>query len=178
MTILIDQDNTIADFLGGFQKLWQMKYPKEIFIPTKQYTSYRITEQYPPELKEKIESIYTSPGFILGLEPIKGSIEAISEMANEGHEVYVCTSPLSSYEHCVIEKYQWVDKYLGRNFTKKIILTKNKALVRGDFFIDDNPLPRGSLAPMWKHIIFDQPYNKDIAGKRLRRWEDWREVLV
>lgn len=176
MTILIDQDNTIADFIGGFQKLWRAKYPKEIFVPTEQYKSYRIVEHYPPELKKKIESIYTNPGFMSGLEPIKGSIEAVSEMMNERHEVYICTSPLGAYER-VIEKYQWVEKYFGRDFTKRIILTKNKALVRGDFLIDDHAPPQSTLAPTWEHIIFDQPYNRSIAGRRLRRWGDWREVL-
>lgn len=177
MIILIDQDNTIADFIGGFQKLWRAKYPKEIVIPIEQYKSYRIVEHYPPELREKIESIYTSPGFIVGLEPIKGSIEAINEIIGEGHEVYICTSPLSTYER-VIEKYQWVEKYFGQDFIKKIILTKNKVLVRGDFLIDDHSPPQSTLVPTWKHVVFDQPYNRNIEGKRLKRWEGWREVLA
>ncbi len=97
-----------------------------------------------------------------------------------GCEVKICTSPLSSYDHCVLEKYQWVEEHLGRGFTKRIIFSKDKTLIHGDFLIDDNPEPEKdkALTPVWKHIIFDYPYNQSIKDKkRLETWDNWEELF-
>ena len=130
MIILIDQDETIAGFNDRFQELWKQIHPGEILIPTEQYKSFTISEQYPPELKEKIEAIYTSPGFIASLPPIEGSLKAIHEMIHAGHDVRICTAPLRTYKNCVAEKYEWIEKHLGKEFIRRIILTKDKTLIR------------------------------------------------
>ena len=57
-----------------------------------------------------------------------------------------------------------------------MILTRDKTII-ADALIDDNPDITGSCTPSWRDIVFDQPYNRSMAGARLRRWEDWREVL-
>lgn len=176
MIILIDQDETLADFIGGFSDKWSAKYPEKTAFPTGSYTSPRVLDHYPDEPKDLVESIYTSPGFIFGLNPIEGGIEAIKEMIAEGHDVRICTSPLSSYENCITEKYLWIEKYLGRDFTKKMIVTKDKTLIRGDILIDDS-VPKGVITPSWKHIIFDRPHNRNIPGTRLERWSDWKEMI-
>lgn len=178
MVILIDQDNTIADFIGGFQKRWQERFPGAIAISPGKYKSYKVPEQYPLELKAKLKSIYTEPGFIRDLEPIPGSIEAIRAMVSSGHEVRICTSPLSDYENCVAEKYHWVEKWLGRAFTKKIILTEDKTLVRGDILIDDELPKPGLFTPAWQLILFDRPYNQTTARKRLLSWNHWAHMIT
>ena len=106
-----------------------------------------------------------------------GGKEALTEMKEKGHIVFLCTSPLTEYTNCILEKYQWVDEHLGFDWTKKIIITKDKTLVRGDYLIDDNPNPKGALAPAWEHIIYDFPYNREIKDKRRLTWENWKEVL-
>ena len=87
-------------------------------------------------------------------------------------------TPLSLYAYCVLEKYQWVEKYLGYGFTKKLILTRDKTLVRGDMLIDDKPEITGIQKPVWEHIIYDFPYNRHITGnRRIVRWKNWRKIL-
>lgn len=177
MIILVDQDETIAKFNDRFQELWKQLYPKEVLIPLEEYASSRIAEHYPPELQEKVKAVYTSPGFILGLRPVEGSIEAIHEMIRAGHDVRICTAPLGAYQNCLTEKYQWIEKYLGDEFTRRVILTKDKTLIRGDVLIDDDYKIQGILTPVWKHVIFDRPYNRNVPGPRLRSWGEWREVV-
>jgi 5'-nucleotidase len=176
MIILIDQDETLADFIGGFTKRWSEKYPKEPVVPTDSYLSSRILDHYPKESEEMVKSIYTAPGFIFGLDPIEGSIEAIREMDALGHDVRICTSPLSSYNNCVVEKYAWIENHFGREFTRKMLLTKDKTLIRGDIMIDDS-IPKGVMDPLWDFVVFDRPHNQKIVGKRLYRWKDWRNVI-
>lgn len=177
MLILIDQDGPLADFEGGFLKNWQKLFPKEFFIPLEERTTFYISEQYPPHLTEKVHSIYSSPGFIRNLEPTKGAIQAIKHLLDLGHDVRICTSPLSHYENCVLEKFEWLEKHFGRAFTKRIILTKDKTLVRGDLLIDDKPEITGVFSPTWEHIIFDCPYNRQIQKHRRLNWDNWKEII-
>jgi 5'-nucleotidase len=59
----------------------------------------------------------------------------------------------------------------------RIIVSKDKALVHGDVLVDDKPEIKGALTPAWHHVIFDQPYNRQIGGIRMT-WENWRNVLL
>jgi 5'-nucleotidase len=177
MLILIDQDGPLADFETGFLDIWREKYPDEFYIPVDQRTAFYIRDQYPEKFKKQIDEIYNAPGFYRNLPPTPGCVEALTNMIELGFDVRICTAPLSRYENCVLEKYQWVEKHLGREFTRRIILTKDKTIVRGNYLIDDKPSIEGSHTPEWEHIIFDCSYNRErIENKRLN-WSNWREIL-
>jgi 5'-nucleotidase len=96
----------------------------------------------------------------------------LQELLVEGGDVYICTSPLSQYRNCVLEKYEWVEEHLGSDFTKRIILTWDKTLVRGDVLVDDKPDIQGLVMPQWRHILYDQPYNRCLPGVRMT-WRNW-----
>ena len=76
------------------------------------------------------------PGFFEGLEPIEGGLDAFKRLS----EVYDCyflsTAPWSN-TNAPSEKRVWVEKHLGDLAFKKLILTHNKGLLKGDYLIDD-----------------------------------------
>ncbi len=79
-------------------------------------------------------------GFILGLPPIEGGLQAVKDMLSSGIDVRICTSPFAHYsghEHSFFEKYEWIEKNLGSDWVERVILTRDKTLVRGEFLIDD-----------------------------------------
>jgi 5'(3')-deoxyribonucleotidase len=71
---------------------------------------------------------------------MQGSIQAIKEMEQDGFTIYLCSSPILTSNHCVQEKINWVRHHLGEEWVRKLILTTDKAAVRGDILIDDKPL--------------------------------------
>ena len=176
LIVLVDQDGPLADFEGGFSEKWRKKFPKRIFVSHDQRKSFEIYENYPKPLWKAIKRIYYAKGFILNLQPIEGSIEALKTMLALGHDVRICTSPLSN-KYSIGEKWLWVEKHLGAKFAKRLIITKDKTLVKGALLIDDKPVISGICQPEWEHIIFDAPYNKEIPDKRRVNWQNWREVL-
>ena len=94
-----------------------------------------------------------------------------------GLQVFICTSPLTTYKNCVLEKYQWVEDQLGADWVNRIILTKDKTLVKADYLIDDKPNITGvESMPAWEHILYDRPYNREVNKKRLV-WTNWKSVL-
>ncbi|XP_044794489.1 5'(3')-deoxyribonucleotidase, cytosolic type isoform X2 [Bubalus bubalis] len=133
---------------------------------------------------DKVASVYEAPGFFLDLEPIPGALEAMREMNDmQDTQVFICTSPLMKYDHCVQEKYRWVEKHLGPQFVERIILTRDKTMISGDLLIDDKEVIQGhEESPSWEHILFTCCHNQHLAlpppRRRLRSWSDnWREII-
>jgi 5'-nucleotidase len=153
------------------------KHPDIRPVLDHQRRSFHVRDDYPAEHRLKVDAIVESPDFYRCLPPVAGAIEAIQEILDEGISVFICTSPLTKYRNCVLEKYQWVEEHLGCEFTRRIILTTDKTLVCGDVLIDDKPAIVGAGTPYWRHLIFDQPYNRQADGARIN-WDNWRNVLL
>ncbi|KAL8594124.1 hypothetical protein ACOMHN_047864 [Nucella lapillus] len=187
LKVLVDMDQVLCNLEGGFLIKYREKFPDEPLIPLQERNTFYLVDQYVKlreDLQHKVREIIQAEGFFLGLQPIAGACEALKEMAQmEDVEVFICTSPLTQYTHCVFEKYKWVENHLGEEWIHRLILTKDKTMVHGDLIIDDKPRIRGVLdPPSWKHVLFTAPYNvsSDLRGRqRLNNWTDgqWRSVI-
>jgi len=182
MIVLVDQDQVMADFEGQFLNVLRQRHPELPYVPLEQRTTHKLREQYVPLYGERfrkiIKEIETEPGFFLSLPPIPGSLEAVTEIAKK-HDVFICTAPLKEYKHCAGEKYEWIERYLGYEWTRKIVLTMDKTLLAGNILIDDKPEITGLVQPSWEHVMFSFAYNLHITNKRRIKedWSNWKEVL-
>jgi 5'-nucleotidase len=187
MLILIDQDNVLADFETGFRAAWEASGHPHPALPPHARKSFYVKQDYPAHLAPAVEAIYTAPGFFRALPPLPGALAGIAGLLEAGHDVRICTSPLQAYHHCVTEKFEWVEHHLGLEFVNRIILTRDKTLVHGDSLIDDNPRITGARAPAWRHILYDQPYNRHVPGPRMTwagmtpdgmKLDNWRDLFA
>jgi 5'(3')-deoxyribonucleotidase len=105
--IYIDLDNTMADYLTA---------AKERGIS-------------PSEAKR-------IPGFFESLKPIPGAIEAYNEL-NKYFEVYILSTAPWSNPLSLVEKMNWVKKYLPSAY-KNVIFSHHKNLNVGEYLIDDS----------------------------------------
>jgi 5'-nucleotidase len=176
MIILMDLDDVLAHYEGGFLREWRTRHPDMPYVPLEDRRTFRNEDQYPAELGALIREIPAALGFHRSLPLIPGAREALTDLASR-HDVFICTRPFSDYENCVLEKYEWVEEHLGRRWTERMILTRDKTLVHGDILIDDNPEPEGIRVPTWEHIIFDRPYNRSVNGKRRITWTSYQTIL-
>lgn len=185
--VLVDMDGVLADFESGLLQGFRRRFPGEPHVPLEQRRGFLASEQYRalrPDLEEKVASVYEAPGFFLNLEPIPGALDALREMnAMQDTEVFICTTPLRKYDHCVVEKYRWVEQNLGPQFVERIILTRDKTVVMGDLLIDDKDNIQGlEETPSWEHILFTCCHNQHLAlsptRRRLLSWsDDWRGII-
>ena len=178
MLVLVDQDQTLADFGDGFDRRFLAAHPDAPLAPRAEATSYWIEDSYPAEWHQRIREVVTWPGFFRDLPLLPGAREAMEQMLDDGHDVRICTAPVRSYRHCVREKYEWVEEHLGLHWTERMIVTRDKTLVTGDVLIDDKPEVVGALStPTWTHTYYGTGYNRHLPGRHLD-WSTWREVLA
>lgn len=177
--ILVDQDGVIASWGDAYNSGLDAYGDAGRDIPrhAQQRTFDLHAERTPDEL-QIIAEVMNSMDYA-ALAPIRGAKTALRAMVRAGHDVRIVTSPWPSNPRCASAKIDWVMQHFGPRWARRVILTMDKTLVRGDFLIDDKPQVTGSMVPTWKHIHFTQPYNvNDIAHGRINRWSEWESVIA
>ena len=118
---------------------------------------------------------WNHPDLYDNLEPIPHAVESILEMADEGFDVFHCSTPTWSNPGCVPGKLAAVDHYFGPKWVDRLILTHDKTVIAGDVLIDDKGVIIGAAVPSWQHLIHDQSHNRSVVGRpRMVDWRDWR----
>lgn len=108
-------DDTIAQFIGD---------DRLNYIPI-------IHE--PQDYKEMYEK-----EFFRKQKPIFGAIDAVNKLiASDKFDIYILSVPLAPSPHSYSEKAEWIMEHFPA-LTKKIILTQDKGMIKGDFLVDDS----------------------------------------
>lgn len=179
MLILLDQDNVLADFESGFRRHWRNRFGEDAPIEGKEHLFY-IRDRLPEHLQARAAELYGSVGFFESLPPVPGAVEAARALLAAGHDVRICTAPVNQYRYCAGEKIAWVEQHLGEEWTRRVIIAKDKTWVRGDILIDDKPNIEGTLPPLWQHRLYDAPHNRHLDVPRIvwSQSETWADLLV
>ncbi len=127
LIVLIDLDGVVADFDKAFSSLEQTDWK---------------------EGDEKIVPEY----FFSDLELIEGALESITRLSKY-FDIYFLSTPQWSNPNCWREKRVWTERYFGELLFKRLILTHNKGLLRGDYLIDDRTV-NGVMEFEGEHIHF------------------------
>lgn len=178
--VLIDMDNTLVNWDKEFARRWAEQRPDDDADMIKDRQHFELEQNFNKELMPVAVEIMSQAGFYAALEPQPGAIGAVREMSDAGLHVLFCTAPMPfQYETCVAEKYAWVRQWLGEEFLPRMIITRDKTVVKGRVLIDDKPAVKGRCdEPEWEHIVFEQPYNVGVKGRpRMKNWAEWRAVL-
>ena len=116
--VYVDMDNTIVDFKSGIKRL-----PKK-------------------DLQEYKDRYDDHPLIFTLMDPIKNSIESIKRLDKQ-YDLYILSTAPWDNPNAWKQKRDWIGKYFGDEkkdvFYKKVILSHNKNLNKGDYLIDDRP---------------------------------------
>ena len=143
--VYIDLDNVLVDFSSAFSKV-----DKDILA------------QY----KDNEDDI---PGIFSLMEPMSGAVEAFDKLASI-YDVYILSTAPWKNPSAWSDKLLWVQKYLGANAHKRLIISHHKNLNVGDYLIDDR-LKNGASEFKGEHLHF----GKD---KKYKNWDDILKYLA
>ena len=137
--LYFDMDNVLADFPSGLAKI-------------------------DPEIQKQYEGQADGiPGIFALMEPVAGAVEAV-KLLEQHFDVYILSTAPWKNPSAWSDKLEWVKKYFGDIFEKRLILTHHKDFCKGDYLIDDR---EGHGA-------------KDFEGEwihfRSERFPDWPSV--
>lgn len=144
----IDMDDTICDFMTPWRKhvskqLVDLKDlnstdPNIISLITKIENFFNNGVKLGLTDDEKKNFVYpqSEVGFLLNLEPIPGAKENIEKL-RQLFDVKILTKPSFMNPHCYSEKRLWIEKHYGLEMCEELWFSPDKALVRGDYLVDD-----------------------------------------
>jgi 5'-nucleotidase len=180
MLYLVDCNDVLADFRKGVLDEFKRRHPDKSYGAAEGRKSILLEDDYPKKSRHLLEDILFSKGLHRNLGVIDGCVEGINYLAKKA-EVRICTAPMPKNKHFMQEMCDWIEEKLGEVWaSKRTITTLDKTLVIGDFLIDDKPQTGLIELPFWEHIVFGQPYNRRIKGKRISWTEGpfyYKEVL-
>ena len=110
--VFVDMDGVLVDFESGLEKV-----PENI---RKRYGA-------------RVDKI---PGMFGLMDPMPGAINAWNRLC-EKYEVHILSTAPWDNPTAWHDKRVWVAKYLGKTAKKRLTLSHNKHLLRGDYLIDD-----------------------------------------
>lgn len=103
-------------------------------------------------------------------KPVLDAIQAVN-MLEEHFDIYFVTYCHPAAPRATTIKQEWLYRYFGNRYIDKMVFTKAKHLIRGDFFVEDcaENLDKWVAAnPDGWGFLFQAPYN--IAG------DDWETI--
>ena len=171
MRVLLDCDGVIADWTGAVADVVR-KHGGEMDL-----TKWFRNNDLAPDIRGKVMRELNDPDFCFMFKPLAGAIEAIKELRAAGHEVQFVTaiwdSPTWAYD-----RNRWLRKHGLIKSTSGVTFTKDKHIVKGDFFVDDkisNVLEWRKAWPNGIGVVWAQPWNVDYIGHT--RWNDWSRLI-
>jgi hypothetical protein len=77
----------------------------------------------------------------------KGAKQQRRKEKRMGANRSLCSALNGESRNCVLEKFEWVDEHLGKDWTIRLIPAKDKTVIRADVLIDDRPKIEGLEKP-------------------------------
>lgn len=141
--VFVDMDNVLVNFQSGID---------------------RISEEDKEKYGEDLDNV---PGIFSLMDPIEGAIQGY-EWLSSNFDTYILSTAPWDNPSAWQDKLHWVKKHLPDVAYKRLILSHNKNLAKGDFLIDDRTA-NGAGEFAGKHIHF---------GKKGANFDSWKEVLA
>lgn len=113
------------------------------------------------------------------MPPIEGAAEVLWRLSDAGVWIRIVTHRLyANWGHkvAVADTVQWLDDH-GIPY-RDLCFLGDKPQVGADVYIDDAPHNVERLREAGQTVIvFDQPYNRHLAGERARTWDEVEEIV-
>ena len=128
-TLLIDQDDVLAEYIQGVTQAYNEKY--NTCISAKECVSWDLYQVF----GEEVETVMHEPDLFRKLEPVKDAIEVFKRLYTSNlFEMYIVTAANAK---SVPAKVEWIKEHLPFFPIDRVIICQRKNMIKGDFLLDD-----------------------------------------
>ena len=124
MKIYLDMDGVIANF---FQEAARISDTPGVGWRDMEFR----------DVERALKRIRKTPGFFLNLPAFPMANTLVQSIVNIAGECRVLSSPLSDYDHCDVEKVEWLKNNIHYDLDEVIITDDKPQYAEGNILIDD-----------------------------------------
>lgn len=168
--VLVDMDGPLADF----DRLFFERCEAAGFVldATLETQRHRFATDHIPDATHRLwaRMMVNAAGWFADLPVTPGAVEGLNLLA-ERADVWICSKPLEVNPTCRDDKAKWLLRHFGMEWERRMILSPDKSMVRGDILLDDAPAPAWFDKASWVPVIYPTSWNG--AGSKwdgLPRW--------
>ncbi|GGH75362.1 5'(3')-deoxyribonucleotidase [Filimonas zeae] len=122
-----------------------------------------------------IRQLLYTPGFFR-TAPLIADTQVVVKALNEHHEVFIVSAAME-FPQSLIEKYEWLEEHFPFLTWRQIAFTGSKALVSGDYMIDDHLKNLDYFDG--EKLMFTSPHNALIEKyTRVNNWKEVADILL
>jgi 5'-nucleotidase len=164
--LIVDMDDVIADTTGQFISY----YEKEFGVRVERDSLNNQEEGQGFPNREAILRYLFEPGFFRTLMPHEQSQDVIEKL-NRKYALFIVSAAME-FPQSLFEKQEWLKEHFPFLTWKQIVFCGSKAVVHGDYMIDDLAYNLESFNG--EKFIYTAPHN--MHYKQFNRLNNWLEV--
>ncbi|WP_276372983.1 5'(3')-deoxyribonucleotidase [Chryseolinea sp. H1M3-3] len=171
--LIIDMDDVIADATGQFIQFYEKEFGVRVTRDSLNHKDEGLG--FPAHHHEVIQQFPFRETFFQTMIPHEGSQEALEKL-NKKYELFIVSAAMQ-FPQSLIEKFKWLAEYFPFLHWKQIVFCGSKAVVHGDYMIDD--LAYNLETFNGEKFIFTAPHNLHIDKyRRLNSWKEAEEIFL
>lgn len=160
-------DDVLADATGQFLAWYKRDFGVEV---TREMLSHKEEGAGFPEHLEVVKSYPYQAGFFRTMAVQANAVEVV-EALNSKHEVFIVSAAME-FPQSLSEKLEWLGEHFPFLTWKQIVFCGSKAIVHGDYMIDD--LPYNLETFQGERWLFTAPHNMHYG--HFDRVNSWLEI--
>lgn len=173
-TILVDMDDTATWLLPIWTEWLNAKY--NLNKDWKDIKEWDMSVAYPTLSKEQIYEPLSTEEIWDNVTPRDGAVEVLTDLHNQGYEIYICTS--TDYRNIKPKYEKVISKYFPFIDWKHMIVTSNKQMIKADYIIDDAIHNLDGGCQNCKILMYMPHNNYNVIPEGIERARDWIAVKL
>jgi 5'-nucleotidase len=165
--LIVDMDDVIADATGQFIHYYEKEFG--VRIERAVLNGKQEGEGFPDNHSVLRQFPYRA-NFFRTMVPHENSRDVLEKL-NARYELFIVSAAME-FPQSLTEKLEWLKEHFPFLSWKQIVFCGSKAVVHGDYMIDD--LPHNLEKFNGEKFIFTAPHNVHLT--QFQRLNDWKEV--
>ena len=173
MIIGVDFDNILFPTTQVVLDMYNKQHHESLTL--NDITTYSFYECLDSSVADKIIELFVNKKVYDNLKPLKGAVETLKKLANQGHEIYILTA---TDTRNLIFKEELLKKFFPFIPKDNLVRIYKKQLFYVDVLIEDNlEQLKNSICD---RVLLDYPYNQDTSADYafdIHRCTSWAQIM-